>query len=233
MLKATYGTGCFLLLNTGEQMIRSQNRLLSTIAYRIKKTTHYGLEGSIFNAGTVVKWLRDQLGVIQQASDTEHLANSVTDSAGVYFIPAFTGLGAPYWQPDVRAAIVGLTRDSSAAHIIRAALDSIAYQTRDVLMCMEKDSQQTITGLRVDGGMVANNYLLQFLADVLAKPVQRLLNNEATVLGCALLAGLGAGVYQSLDELAHLWQGGDSFPPDPSIAGDVLYAGWKKAVAKV
>lgn len=206
MVKATYGTGCFMLLNTGEHAVHSNNHLLTTIAYRFHHKTIYGLEGSIFCAGATVKWLRDTLKIITEAHDTEILANSICDNGGVYLVPAFTGLGAPYWQPNARAMLTGLSRNSGVAHIARAALEAVAYQSYDLLTAMQKDSGNQIQTLRVDGGMAANNWLLQFLANILNIVVARPTSIETTALGAAFLAGLHIGMYSSLTDIAKLWQ---------------------------
>ncbi len=234
MMKATLGTGCFMLLNTGQQIIHSNNRLLTTIAYRLENTVTYGLEGSIFAAGVTVKWLRDSLKLFHAASDTEGLANSVADNGGVYLVPAFTGLGAPYWAPDARGAILGLSRNSSSAHIVRAGLEAVCYQARDLLAAMQKDGVDALTSLRVDGGMAANNWLLQFLADQLNLRVERPNCIETSALGAAYLAGLRVGLYSSLDEIANLWQCNAQFNPmmEPTQR-DALYHGWLSAVEKV
>lgn len=234
MIKSTYGTGCFMLLNTGEEIIHSKNRLLTTVAYRLENKVTYGLEGSIFSAGVTVKWLRDTLKLIKTADETEALAKSVTDTGGVYLVPAFTGLGAPYWDPDARAAILGLTRNSNTAHIVRAALEAVCYQTRDLLSAMLKDGVPELNSLRVDGGMTANNWLLQFLADMLGLNVQRSACIETSALGAAFLAGLRVGVYSSLDDIAKLWQlHAEHQPVMSDDLRNVLYDGWLKAVARV
>lgn len=234
MLKVTYGTGSFMLLNTGNRIIQSNNKLLSTVAYRLNNKVTYGLEGSIFSAGVAVKWLRDKLKLIESAAETELLANSVTDTGGVYLIPAFTGLGAPYWDPDARGGLLGLTRNSSIEHIVRATLESVAYQTRDLLEAMINDSRTTIQKLRVDGGMVANNWLMQFLADILDLEVQRPACIEISALGAAYLAGLQIGMYQSLQEISQLWQMNQNFFSQMSSANrEHLYQGWRRAVGRV
>lgn len=233
MAKSTYGTGCFVVLNTGSTCVRSANRLLSTVAYRLGGKTTYALEGSIFVAGAAVQWLRDAVHLIKSAGETEAIARSIKDSQGVYLVPAFTGLGAPYWDPQARGAIFGLTRDTGLAHIVRAALESVAYQTRDLLDAMAADSLAP-TELRVDGGMVINDWLTQFLADALQVPVLRPQVTETTALGAAFLAGLGAGVYGSLDELSARWQQQQRFVPQmPAEQASQLHAGWRKAIARV
>lgn len=234
MIKATYGTGCFLMLNTGEKAIQSNNQLLTTIAYRLHGRTTYGLEGSIFSAGTIIKWLRDALHLIEAAHETEALAKRVPDASGVYLVPAFTGLGAPYWDPEARGALLGLTYASTREHIARAALESVAYQTRDLLRAMTNDHQAPFATLRVDGGMAANHWLLQFLADILNISVDKPTCIETTALGAAYLAGLQIGIYQSLEEIAELWQVQQQFIPTMSSATrDSLYQGWLRAVRRV
>jgi glycerol kinase len=233
MIKSTYGTGCFMVLNTGGSFTLSKNRLLSTVAYRLNGQTTYAMEGSIFVAGAAVQWLRDAVHLIKGAGETEALAKSIPDTQGVYLVPAFTGLGAPYWDPQARAAILGLTRDSGIAHIVRAALESVCYQTRDLLVAMSADACAP-TELRVDGGMVVNDWLVQFLADILNTPVVRPQTVETTALGAAFLAGLASGVYGSLDEIAGLWQAERRFSPTlPAAQGDALYKGWTQAVNRI
>jgi len=234
MVKATYGTGAFMLLNTGSKIITSRNRLLSTVAYRINHEVTYGLEGSIFSAGVTIKWLRDSLHLIDNAAESETLARKVTSTEGVYLVPAFTGLGAPYWDPEARASISGLTRNSGREQIVRAGLESVAYQTRDLLHAMTADSGSDLTSMRVDGGMAANTWLLQFLSDVLDLEVQKPMTIETTALGAAFLAGLQIGVYQSLEEISRLWRVEKQF--SPAMGGDErerLYGGWKRAVGMV
>ena len=234
MIKSTYGTGCFALMNIGESFVQSRNRLLTTIAYRLNGQTIYAIEGSIFVAGAAVQWLRDGLRIIGQAGETEALAGSVEDTGGVYMVPAFTGLGAPYWDPHARGALVGLTRDSGIAHIARAALEAQAYQTRDLLEAMAADTGTRPSALRVDGGMVANNRVCQLLADINEVAVERPAVTETTALGAAYLAGLGAGLYSSLDEVGERWRSERSFTPAMrSEDRRRLYDGWKTAVARV
>lgn len=234
MVKATYGTGCFMLLNTGSTVLKSNNQLLSTIAYRLNGQVTYGLEGSIFSAGVTVKWLRDTLKMISHAAETETLAKSVPNTEGVYLIPAFTGLGAPYWDPEARGALLGLTRNSGREHIVRAALENIGYQTRDLLEAMKADYQAPLSKIRVDGGMVANAWLMQFVADMLQLEVHKPVCIETTALGVAYLAGLQAGVYQSLDEIAKTWQMNTIYRPEmPHQEGEALYKGWKNAIRRV
>jgi glycerol kinase len=232
-VKSTYGTGAFLVLNTGRHLLRSRNRLLSTVAYRLKGETTYALEGSILSAGSTIQWLRDGLGIIARAPEIELLAQSVTDSGGVYLLPAFTGLGAPYWDPDARGAIVGLTRASSRAEIARAGLDSVVYQTRDLLDAMAADGIGPAQ-LKVDGGMAQNGFFLQRLADVLGVPILRPKMAESTAFGAACLAGLGHGVYGSLEEIAHLWEGDVRCEPklDPAARSKEM-EGWREALQRV
>ena len=233
MIKSTYGTGCFAMLNTGEWAVKSQNRLLATVGYRINGKTTYALEGSIFIAGAAVQWLRDGIQLIDSASETEALASSLEHNHNVYLVPAFTGLGAPYWNPHARGALFGLTRDTGIAEIVRATLESVCYQTNDLMGAMERDGANLAT-LRVDGGMVANDWILQCLSDILDMPVDRPAIIETTALGAAYLAGLGAGIYASLDEVSQQWQCQRHF--DPQMDKDQrerCLAGWAKAVDKV
>lgn len=201
MVKSTYGTGCFVMLNTGETPVKSSNKLLTTICYQVDNKPIYALEGSIFMAGAIVTWLKDNMGLIATPEESEVAANNVQDNNGVYLIPAFTGLGAPYWRADVKAAIMGLTRDSNKNHIIRAGLESVAFQTYDLLQAMEEDMGAKISLLRVDGKMINNNWLMQFLANLLNLPIQSAKIAETTSLGAAFLAGLGCGVFKSYDEI--------------------------------
>ncbi len=234
MTKSTYGTGCFVLVNTGRTALASRHRLLTTIAYRVNGETVYALEGSIFNAGTVVQWLRDEAGMIATAADSETIAAGLDDAGGVYFVPAFTGLGAPHWNPDARGAILGLTRDSGAAQIVRAGLESVAYQTADLISALRKDGITEPGALRVDGGMAANRWFLQFLADMTDVPVERPACAETSVAGAAFLAGLGCGVFGSLDDIKAAWT--LDFRASPKVAHgarDALLSGWRKAVARV
>jgi len=234
MAKNTYGTGCFMLMNTGREAVHSRNNLLTTVAWKTReKPVLYALEGSIFIAGAAVQWLRDELGIIKDAAESETLARSVKSSDGVYVVPAFVGLGAPYWDPFARGTIVGLTRGSSRAHIARATLESIAYQTRDVLEAMQADSGLKVNTLRVDGGMVRNDFLMQFQADVLGVPVERPSVTETTALGAAYLAGLASGFWASQDALKSQWKLDRRFEPQMSAEQrDALYAGWKRAVER-
>ncbi|MBI1763801.1 MAG: glycerol kinase GlpK [Acidobacteria bacterium] len=233
MMKNTYGTGCFLLMNTGTSANASKNGLLTTIAWRTGGATQYALEGSVFVAGAAVQWLRDGLGIITNAADTEALATSVSDNHGVYFVPAFVGLGAPYWDQDARGAIVGLTRGATRAHIARAALEAMAYQTRDVVECMQKDSGIKAKELRVDGGATRNDFLCQFQADILGIPVVRPFVTETTALGAAYLAGLAVGFWKNEKEIAQQWQVEKRFEPKMKKSErDRLYTGWQAAVAR-
>lgn len=231
MVKNTYGTGCFLVMNTGTTPIVSQNKLLTTIAWQINGKTEYALEGSIFIGGAVIQWLRDGLGIIKKSAEVEELAAKVKDSDGVYIVPAFTGLGAPYWNQDARGTIVGLSRGSTSSHIARAALDSIAYQTMEVVRAMNIDSGIDIKELRVDGGATANNGLLQFQSDILNIPVIRPKITETTALGAAYLAGLATGYWSSIEEIKNLWQEDRHFKPsmDAQQVTD-LTNGWRQAV---
>ncbi len=234
MIKSTYGTGCFVLLNTGERPVRSKHRLLTTIAHRIEGRTTYALEGSIFVAGAAVQWLRDGLHVIESARDTEALARGLESNRGVYLVPAFTGLGAPHWDPRARGALLGLTRDTGVAELARAALESVCYQTLDLVNAMGRDGAITPDTLRVDGGMVANDWLMQFLADVLGFAVERPVITETTALGAAYLAGLSAGAFDSLEDLARRWRREARFEPRLEAAEhEHLVAGWARAVARV
>ncbi|GAC03525.1 MAG: glycerol kinase [Alteromonadaceae bacterium] len=229
-IKSTYGTGCFVMLNTGTKAFNSKNKLLTTVAYTIKGETHYALEGSIFIAGAAIQWLRDGLGVIRSASETEDLAKSLDDDHGVYMVPAFAGLGAPHWAPDARGAVFGLTRGTTNAHFVRAALESVCYQTSDLLHAMAEDGV-SLDKIRVDGGMVGNNWLCQFLAGILDVTVERPKIMETTALGAAYLAGLKAGIYQSCEQLASMNEVESSF--EASMASSQrrkLISGWENAV---
>ena len=229
--KNTYGTGCFLLMNTGEDLCMSKNGLVTTIAWGLDGKVEYALEGSIFVGGSAIQWLRDGLRLVDSAPDSEWVAKKVPDAGGVYMVPAFVGLGAPYWDMNARGMIIGLTRGTTKAHIVRATLDSLAYQTRDVLGAMEADSGNPLATLKVDGGAVANNLLMQFQADLLGVPVDRPQITETTALGAAYLAGLATGVWASKEELKKSWQLDTRFTPalDKKDA-DKLYKGWRKAV---
>ena len=233
MVKNTYGTGCFMLMNTGTKPRVSKNNLLTTVGWRIGKQTEYALEGSVFIAGAVVQWLRDGLKLIRTSSQVEQLASSVSDNGGVYLVPAFAGLGAPHWDPYARGIVAGLTRGATAGHLARAALESIAYQVADVLDAMRADSGMKITTLRVDGGAAVNNLLMQFQADLLGVPVVRPKVFETTALGAAYLAGLATGFWQSRDQIAAQWQVDRTFEPSmPRPQVDRLRAGWQKALER-
>lgn len=233
MAKNTYGTGCFMLMNVGSSPVHSQHRLLTTVAWDIEGKLEYALEGSVFAAGASVQWLRDQMGLIGTAAESEEVATAVTDTGGVYLVPAFAGLGAPYWDTAARACIVGMTRGTGRSHLVRAALEAIAYQTRDVLDAMEQDSGVGLGELRVDGGAARNNFLLQFQADILGRNVVRPSVTETTALGAACLAGLAVGYWQNRDEISRLWQGEHTFVPNMKEATrKQLYSGWKQAVAQ-
>ena len=232
MAKNTYGTGCFLLLNTGDTPVASERGLLTTVAWQLDGAATYALEGSVFIGGAVVQWLRDGLGIIKTAAETEGLAESVADAGGVYLVPAFTGLGAPYWDPYARGVLVGLTRGTTKAHIARAALEGIAYQNRDVLDAMTLEAGAPLQALRVDGGAAANNFLCQFQADVLNVEVLRPAVTETTGMGAAFLAGVGAGLWKTGD-LASRWRLERRFAPSAANAGRVAgYAGWRRAVER-
>jgi glycerol kinase len=234
MAKNTYGTGCFMLMNTGEKPVRSRHNLLTTIGWQVAdQPTQYALEGSIFIAGAAVQWLRDELQLVSTAAETQALAESIPDSAGVYFVPAFVGLGAPYWDQYARGTIVGLTRGSGRAHIVRATLESIAYQTRDVVEAMKADAELDLHTLRVDGGAVVNDFLMQIQADILGVAVQRPAVTETTALGAAYLAGLATGFWSSQNEIAQQWKVERTFEPRMSAdQRDSLYAGWQRAVER-
>ena len=233
MIKSTYGTGCFMILNTGTQALVSKNKLLTTVAYRLKGETCYALEGSIFVAGSAVQWLRDGLGIIESAAQTEAMAASLESNCGVYLVPAFTGLGAPHWDPDARGAIFGITRDTGPNELVRATLESVCYQTFDLLEAKRRDGIEP-TRLRVDGGMVQNNWLCGFLADILDITVERPIQTETTALGAAYLAGLQVGVFDSIEEIAGNWKSDREFEAkiDESTR-ELLLAKWHKAVTKV
>ncbi|MEI6642829.1 MAG: glycerol kinase GlpK [Novosphingobium sp.] len=233
MTKSTYGTGAFALMNIGGKPIASKSRMLTTVAYRLNGQPTYALEGAIFVAGAAVKWLRDGLKIITHASDTQDMAVRVPDNHGVYMVPAFVGLGAPHWDPDARGLICGLTLDAGQAHIARAALESVAYQTLDLINAMREDAGPDAPALRIDGGMAANDWLGQFLADVLVAPVERPVSVETTALGAAFLAGLATGVWSDLDALERTWGCDRRFDPamDAQLRSS-LVAGWHKAVAR-
>lgn len=232
--KNTYGTGCFLLMNTGEKAVDSKNGLLTTIAVGRDGKIQYALEGSVFVAGAAIKWLRDELKMIDCAEETEKLANSVPDSNGVYVVPAFTGLGAPYWDAYARGGVFGLSRGSSRAHFVRATVESLAYQSLDVICAMEEDSAISVTSLRVDGGASANDFLLQFQADILNGEIIRPQVAETTALGAAYLAGLAVGYYQDIEEIKGNWKKDKVFKPNISEEErGALYAGWRKCVKRI
>jgi glycerol kinase len=231
--KNTYGTGCFLLQNTGEAPVASSRKLLTTVAWKRGPKTHYALEGSVFIGGAVVQWLRDGLKVIAASPEVEALARAVPDSDGVYLVPAFVGLGAPYWDPYARGTIIGLTRNTTVSHVARAALDSMAFQTRDVLEAMQRDAGLKLDHLKVDGGAAANNLLLQFQADVLGVAVRRPVVSETTALGAAYLAGLAVGYWKDTDDVVNNWALDREFTPAmPAPTRDGLYGRWQKAVAR-
>jgi glycerol kinase len=233
MVKNTYGTGCFMLMQTGSTPITSRNNLLTTIAWRVGRKTEYALEGSIFIAGAVVQWLRDGLGIISSSSEVEALAAQAPDNGGLFLVPAFAGLGAPHWDPYARGLLIGLTRGSNRSHIARAALEAIAYQVSDVLHAMESDARIRLKELRVDGGACANNLLMQFQADMLGVPVVRPKVSETTALGAAYLAGLAVGYWKDTEEIATQWQTDRRFVPAmKSAARKKLVAGWSKALAR-
>ena len=231
--KNTYGTGCFLLMNTGEKFVKSNNGLITTIAIGLNGKVQYALEGSVFVGGASVQWLRDELKLISDSKDTEYFARKVKDSAGVYVVPAFVGLGAPYWDMYARGAILGLTRGANKNHIIRATLESIAYQTKDVLKAMEEDSGIKLNGLKVDGGAAANNFLREFQANILGESVKRPTVLETTALGAAYLAGLAVGFWENKNEIKQKWVLDKEFTPNMSKEErDKKYAGWLKAVER-
>jgi glycerol kinase len=233
-VKNTYGTGCFLLMNTGEKMVPSASGLLTTVAYKFGDSpAHYALEGSVAISGALVQWLRDNLGMIQKSSDVETLAGTVRDNGDVYFVPAFSGLYAPYWKDSARGVIAGLTRYANKGHIARAVLEATAYQTRDVVEAMEKDAQIELKGVRVDGGMVGNELLMQFQADILNREVVRPVVQETTALGAAYAAGLAVGFYSGIAELRGKWKSDRIWKPQMQQADrDRFYRGWKKAVTR-
>lgn len=234
MTKSTYGTGCFLLANIGETFKQSDNRLLTTMAYQLNGKPIYAIEGSVFIAGAAIQWLRDGLGILETAEESEYLARSIPDNGGVYFVPALTGLGAPYWNAEARGVISGLTRDTGRAHIVRAGLEAQAYQTVDLISAIEHDSGITISALRVDGGMTANEFVCQFLADMLDCTVECPESHETTALGAAYLAGLSAGLYGSLDDIAEVWHCARTYSSDMAATERSFhYDGWKKAVKRV
>ncbi len=231
--KSTYGTGCFVIANTGAKAVESKNNLLTTVAYRLDGKTTYGIEGSIFVAGSAIQWLRDQLKIIRAAPDTAAIAEATGIVEHVHVVPAFAGLGAPYWDPNARGAILGLSRDSGISEIVTATLQAVAYQTGDLINAMSDDGMDPSV-IRVDGGMVANDWFLQFLADIVNVTVERPVNVESTVLGAAFLAGLQSGVFESTEAIAALWASDRVFEPGmPDAKRNALYAGWQDAVARV
>jgi len=233
MMKNTYGTGCFMLMNTGEKIVKSNKGLITTIAWGVDNKVEYALEGSIFVAGAAIQWLRDELKIIHDAADSEYFARKVDDSNGVYVVPAFTGLGAPHWDMYARGAIVGLTRGTNRNHIIRATLESIAYQTKDVIEAMIEDSGINLTALKVDGGATANNFLMQFQSDILDVNIERPEVTETTALGAAYLAGLAVGFWKSKGEISQYWSINRKFKPEmDEEKRNALYEGWKKAVGR-
>ena len=233
MVKSTYGTGCFALINTGDDATRSKNKLLTTIGYKINGKATYVLEGSIFNAGTAIQFLRDNFKFFDDAAESEEMAHSVKDTAGAYFVPAFTGMGAPYWEPDARGIITGITRDTRREHIVRAALEAQGYQTRDLLTAMRNDSGQSIDVLRADGGLVANDFMCQFLADIMGVTIEIPKVTESTAWGAACLAGVQSGVFDSLEDSANAWIAERVYTRQTEAeAMDKKYAKWKVAVEK-
>lgn len=231
MAKNTYGTGCFMLMNTGEKAVASEHGLLTTIAWGIDGKVNYALEGSIFVAGSAIQWLRDGMRMFKDASESEVYASRVASTEGVYVVPAFVGLGTPYWDSEVRGAMFGVTRGTTKEHFIRATLESLAYQTKDVLCAMEADSGIELNTLRVDGGAVKNNFLMKFQSDILAVPVERPVINETTALGAAYLAGLAVGYWKNQDEIKEQWHMDKRFEPTMEAeTSEELYAGWKKAI---
>lgn len=231
MAKNTYGTGCFMLMNTGEKAVASEHGLLTTIAWGLDGKVNYALEGSIFVAGSAIQWLRDGMRMFKDASESEVYASRVESTEGVYVVPAFVGLGTPYWDSEVRGAMFGVTRGTTKEHFIRATLESLAYQTKDVLCAMEADSGIELNTLRVDGGAVKNNFLMQFQSDMLDVPVERPVINETTALGAAYLAGLAVGYWKNQDEIKEQWHMDKRFTPAMEAeTSEELYAGWKKAI---
>ncbi|MBB2478864.1 glycerol kinase GlpK [Bacillus sp. APMAM] len=231
MAKNTYGTGCFMLMNTGEQAVKSKHGLLTTIAWGINGKVEYALEGSIFVAGSAIQWLRDGMRMFKDASDSEIYASKVDSTDGVYVVPAFVGLGTPYWDSDVRGAVFGITRGTTKEHFVRATLEALAYQTRDVLTAMESDSGISLKTLRVDGGAVKNNFLMEFQSNILGVPVERPFVNETTALGAAFLAGLAVGFWNNQQEIAAQWHVDRRFDPNMrEEKKEELYSGWKKAI---
>jgi glycerol kinase len=231
--KNTYGTGCFALLHTGGRRPESRNRLLGTRAASTNRAAQFAIEGSVFVAGAAVQWLRDQVGLIRTAAESAEVAATVPDTGGVYFVPAFVGLGAPHWDPAARGIVSGISRGTGRAHIVRAGRESIAYQTRELVECMEADAGEPLRELRVDGGAAVNDFLMQFQADILARPIVRPVDVETTALGAAYLAGLATGFWKSLAEVEGFWRAERTFEPAmPEAQRAELYAGWKAAVAR-
>jgi len=230
MVKNTYGTGCFMLMNIGNKPLVSKNKLLTTIAWKIGNEIHYALEGSIFISGAVVQWLRDGLGLIKTAKDSEKMARSVKDTDGVYFVPAFTGLGAPYWNQHAKGTMVGISRGTTAAHIVRASLESIAFQTHDVLKAMEADSNISIKELRVDGGATENDFLMQFQSTILDTQIIKSKTTEVTALGAAYLAGLGVGFWKDQNDIIQKWKVDKTYSPEQDSNVEKQLESWKKAV---
>ncbi|MNJ51711.1 Glycerol kinase [compost metagenome] len=231
MVKTTYGTGCFMLMNTGTKPVSSEHGLITSIAWGISGKVEYALEGSIFVSGSAIQWLRDGLRMFREAGDSERYAERVQSTEGVYVVPAFVGLGSPYWDSDVRGAVFGLTRGTSKEHFIRATLESLAYQTKDILVAMEKDCGYKVNTMRVDGGAVSNTFLMAFQSDILDVPVERPAVRETTALGAAYLAGLAVGYWRDLDEIRRIWSVERRFEPAMSeLERETLYNGWKKAV---
>jgi glycerol kinase len=233
MAKTTYGTGCFVLLNIGDELSSSSSGLVTTLAASSSPSAQYALEGSIFNAGAAIQWLKDGIHMIDHIADSEQHATQVSTTEGVYIVPAYSGLGAPHWDPTARGLIIGITRGTTTQHIVRASLEASAYQVADVLHCMERDAKQPISELRVDGGASSNNFLMQYQADILGIPVIRPKNTETTALGAAFLAGLASDVWTSYHELESLWVPDHSFTPQmtPQVRQRVLHQ-WTKAVAR-
>lgn len=231
MVKTTYGTGCFMLMNTGEKPVSSEHGLITSVAWGLGGKVEYALEGSIFVSGSAIQWLRDGLRMFREAKDSERYAERVDSTEGVYVVPAFVGLGSPYWDSEVRGAVFGLTRGTSKEHFIRATLEALAYQTKDILVAMEKDCGYKVNTMRVDGGAVSNTFLMTFQSDILDVPVERPTVQETTALGAAYLAGLAVGYWQDLDEIRRIWSVERRFEPMmPEHERELLYSGWKKAI---
>ena len=232
-VKNTYGTGCFCIMNTGEKAVVSQNKMLTTIGYQINGKTTYALEGSIFIAGALVQWLRDQMGIISEATEIESLAATVKDNGGVTFIPALTGLGAPYWNPSATGAILGITRGTEKGHVARAALEAIAMRTREIIIEMQKDAKTKFSNLKVDGGASNNDLLMQIQADLLQTNVIRPQTTETTALGAAFFAGLATGYWTSVDSLAKIWEIDRKFTPENSLQNEEIISNWEKRIGLV